>query len=43
MKDDDPLHTYAHVWAWPYVIAGVAFSIMAFLVVYGTLNYLSSE
>jgi uncharacterized BrkB/YihY/UPF0761 family membrane protein len=34
MRDDDPLYTYSHVWAWPYVIAAVAFSIVVFMGVY---------
>jgi hypothetical protein len=38
MKDNDPLHSYSHVWAWPYVVAGVAFSLVAFFLVYVALG-----
>jgi hypothetical protein len=41
MKDNDPLREWSHVWAWPYVVGAIAFSLIAFAVIYGTISYVS--
>jgi hypothetical protein len=40
VKGDDPLRDYSHVWAWPYVVGAIAFSIVVFMGVYAALNHL---